>query len=37
VYLISLAVILFVQAARLPLTQTPFWRGVTDALISLGQ
>jgi hypothetical protein len=37
VYLISLAVIVTVQALRLPLTETPLWRGVTDVLLSLAQ
>ncbi len=37
VYVIGLGVIVLIQAGRLPLSQTPFWRGVTDMLLSLGQ
>lgn len=35
-YLISLAIILAVQAMRVPFAQTQIWYGVTDVLLSLG-
>jgi hypothetical protein len=37
VYVYGLAIMLLVQGLRIPLSQTPFWRGVTDVLLSLGR
>ena len=37
VYLYGLGVILGVQALRIPLSETPVWRAVTDALLALGR
>jgi hypothetical protein len=36
-YLYGLAAVLAVQALRFPLSETPLWRAITDAMLAVGQ